>query len=64
MKKFEKFNARIIGPEGKGKMVMAQAFSSSEFRRMFESGSDFAKEVIASAKIIHDPGGVLEGFRK
>jgi len=58
-----KFSSKIVGPEGRGKMIMAQVFSTREFINMQKSGSRFAVEAISSMKVIYDPNGILEVLR-
>lgn len=56
----ERFGAKMVGPRGKGRMVMAKVFSSREFDDMLKAGSAFAKEVVSTMRTIYDPNRVLE----
>jgi len=49
----------IKKPGEEARMVMAQVFSPSEFRRALRSGSEFANEVIKSMLPIYDPNKIL-----
>jgi len=55
----KKFGAKIIGPKRRGKMVMAQVFTSEEFEGMIKSGSKFAKEILSNIISIYDPNEIL-----
>jgi len=58
-----KFSSKIVGPEGRGKMIMAQVFSTQEFSNMLKSGSRFIREAVSSMKVVYDPNEVLEATR-
>lgn len=56
VKKYEeKFNAIMVGPKGKGKIIMAQVFRTDDFKNSLKKGSDFAAEVIKNNIVIYDP---------
>lgn len=66
VKKIEKkYGAKMIAKPNaeKGKMVMAQVFTSEDFVRSLKSGSVFVKEAIKEMVIIYDPNKILDGLR-
>ncbi len=53
-----KFSAKIVGKNEKGKMIMAQIFSPADFEKALEE-SVFAKQIIGSMIIICDKNDFL-----
>lgn len=65
VKKYEKlFGAKLIGPKGKGEMVMAQVFEAKDFENSLKKGSKFAQEVLKEIRIIYDQENIIEKLKK
>jgi len=65
MKKYEKlFGTKLIGPKGKGEMIMAQVFELKDFENSLKKGSKFAQEAIKDIKVIYDQENVIERLKK
>lgn len=60
----KKFSAKIAGQKGKGKMIMSQVFSMTDFESSLKERSAFAGEVLNSMVVIHDPNGFLRGLKE
>lgn len=64
VKKYEKlFGAKVIGPKGRGEMVMAQVFETKDFENSLKKGSKFAKEALKNIKVIYDPNKLFEKWK-
>jgi len=64
VKKYEeKFNAIMVGPKIRGKVIMAQVFKTDDFENSLKKGSKFAEEVIRNHRIIYDPNKRLERIK-
>ncbi len=59
----KKFSAKIVGLKERGKMIMAQVFSTADFEKALEE-SAFAKQIISSMIIICDKNGFLCSMRE
>lgn len=60
----KEFSAKMAGQKGKGKMIMSQVFPMADFENSVRARSAFAREVINSMTIIHDPNDFLYGLKE
>lgn len=64
-KKYEKiFGAKLIGPKGKGEMIMTQVFEAKDFENSLKKGSKFAQEALKDIKVIYDQEGIIERLKR
>lgn len=60
----KEFSAKMVGQKGKGKMIMSQVFSVTDFEGSLMEGSAFGREIIDSMAMIHDPNDFLYGLKE
>lgn len=64
-KKYEQlFGTKLIGPKGKGEMIMTQVFEVKDFENSLKKGSKFAQEALKDIKMIYDQENTVEKLKK
>ncbi len=65
VKKYEKlYGAKLIGPKGKGEMIMTQVFEAKDFENSLKKGSKFAQEALKDIKVIYDKDDIIERLKR